>query len=160
MKNKKLLYVLVVLGIIFVILGSTFAYWSWSSSNNQSTAVTFTVTSSLSCSADGGGNISNNALLAPSTCTNSNYAIQRPITVSTTSNNENSIINLDLYLNVDSIDQELLDTDYFMYALTESSSSCANPIEGGSFQDKISNDKVPLLTSEEFIGTETKTYYL
>ena len=162
MRDKKLITIFIVLGIIFTILGSTFAYWNWSSTNAQKTLVTFTVTPGLTCSADGGGNITNANYFAPATCTNSTYALQREISVSTDTDIENAIISLDLYLNVNSIGQPLLNTDYFMYALTEEANSCADPISGGSFKENYdsTNQRVPLLTEEEFIGSETKTYYL
>ena len=162
MKDKKIIIIFIVLGIIFTILGGTLAYWNWQSNSSQSTAVTFTVTAGMSCSADGGGNITNQTMLAPSTCDNANYALIRPITVSTTTQTTNEIINLDLYLHVDSIAEELLDSDYFMYAITRNGNTCDGAINTGSFGDSIDSEtgNITLLINEEFVGTETKTYYL
>ena len=79
-KQKYFLLILIVGTITCLFIGSTFAYWSWSTSSAQSTAVTFTVAGDFSCSADGGGNItSSNVQLAPASCNNSNYAIINPI---------------------------------------------------------------------------------
>ena len=162
MNHKKVITIFIILSIIFTVLGGTLAYWSWSSTNAQKTLITFTVTPGMTCSADGGGNITNSTMLAPSTCTDTNYALIRPITVSTTTSTTNEIINVSMNLHVDSISQELLDSDYFMYAITTSSSSCDDPIQGGSFGDMLDNQTstVPLLINEEFVGTESKTYYL
>lgn len=41
-KKKKIVGVLITLTIIFTVMGSTFAYLSWSSSEEQKTQVTFT----------------------------------------------------------------------------------------------------------------------
>ena len=94
MNHKKVITIFIILGIIFTVLGGTLAYWSWSSQSNQSTAVTFTVTAGMSCSADGGGNITNEVRLAPAKCTDTNYALIRPVTVSTTTQTLNEIINV------------------------------------------------------------------
>ena len=162
MNNKKIAFILIVLAMVFTIIGSTFAYWNWQSTNAQKTLVTFTVTPGMTCSADGGGNITNTVALAPSTCDNTNYAIQRPITVSTTTQTANEIINLDLYLHVDSIAQELLDSDNFKYAITTNSNYCDGAINTGSFGNDIDSqtNNITLLSNEEFVGSETKIYYL
>ena len=162
MKDRKVITIFIVLGIIFTILGGSLAYWSWSSTNAQKTNVTFTVGSTFSCSANGGGNITNTNYLVPTECDNATYAIKKEITVNTTSQNANEIINLDMNLSVDSISYELLETDYFMYALTKNANSCNGAISGGSFKDNYDyeNKSVPLLIDEEFVGTESKTYYL
>ena len=56
-KNKKILTILITLTVIFTAIGSSLAYLSWISSEEQKTLVTFTATAGFSCSADGGGNI-------------------------------------------------------------------------------------------------------
>ena len=124
-KEKKIAIVLFVLAIVFVIIGSTFAYWTWQSSEAQKTAVTFTVTSGFSCSADGGGNItSNDKQIIPATCTNNTYAIKRTVTVSPTITNNDGDIYMDLWLKVNSIGSGLSNSQNFKYALTTSASNC------------------------------------
>ena len=76
MKQDKVFYLITILTIVFTIIGGSFAYWSWQSTNAEKTNVTFTVGSTFSCSADGGGNITNNVYFVPTDCTNSTYAIQ------------------------------------------------------------------------------------
>ncbi|MBR7042175.1 MAG: hypothetical protein IKI04_01610 [Bacilli bacterium] len=156
MNNKNIISIFVVLAIVFTILGGTLAYWSWISSNADKTNVTFTVGSTFSCSADGGGNITNNSYFAPSSCTNSNYAIKREITTHIT-NNSSDTIYMDMWLNINSIGSGLSNSQNFKYALTTSSSSCtSNVITEGTFYGKVANDKIELL-SQVSAGS---TYYL
>ena len=63
-EKQKLLIIALFTGIITcLIIGSTFAYWSWQTNSSQLTEVTFTIASGFTCGADGGGNItSNNAI--------------------------------------------------------------------------------------------------
>lgn len=84
-ENKTILSILVVVLIIAVVVGGTFAYWSWSTNTAQETAVTFQV-SGGSLTIDGGGNITasdvnGGKLLAPAACTNTTYAIQRKVKI-------------------------------------------------------------------------------
>lgn len=80
MKNKRMFIILIIFVIVMALVGGTLAYFSWRSASN--TAVTFTVEAGFSCVADGGGNIiSSQVMLAPSSCTNSTYAIKRTVKV-------------------------------------------------------------------------------
>ena len=95
--KKKIVTILLILLLVFTIIGGTFAYWSWQTTDAQKTNVTFTVTREFSCSADGGGNItSNDKMLAPAACTNPTYAIKRQVKASVT-NNQNGNIYLEAY---------------------------------------------------------------
>ena len=156
MKDKKVVTIIITLAIIFTILGGTLAYWSWQSSNAEKTNVTFTVGSNFSCSANGGGNITNNAYFVPTDCTNSTYAIQREITTNITNSGEDDVY-LQMWLNINSIGSGLSGTTNFKYALTTDSTSCTNNvINSGNFYGKQANDKVDLLEDV----TEGDTYYL
>ncbi|MBR7042218.1 MAG: hypothetical protein IKI04_01825, partial [Bacilli bacterium] len=97
--NKYLIPSLIAIGIIMVVIGSTFAYWNWSSTNAQKTNITFTTGANFSCSADGGGNITNTNYFVPTDCTNSTYAIKRTITTSITNSGSNPVY-LDMWLNI------------------------------------------------------------
>ena len=66
--NRKTIQVLTILTILFTIMGGSLAYWNWSSSEGQKTTVTFTVTNDFSCSANGGGNITQNDVKLVPTC--------------------------------------------------------------------------------------------
>ncbi|MBR7042214.1 MAG: hypothetical protein IKI04_01805, partial [Bacilli bacterium] len=99
MKDKRIISIFIVLGVIIAILGGTLAYWSWSSTNEQKTNVTFTTGANFSCSADGGGNITNTNYFVPTDCTNSTYAIKRTITTSITNTGSNPVY-LDMWLNI------------------------------------------------------------
>ncbi len=161
-KNSKLLIIFIVVGILLVILGSSFAYWQWATNSSQSTAVTFTVTSNFSCSADGGGDItSNDKVLVPTTCTDTAHAIQRPVVV-----NVNTTGSLPVYLNmgikVNSIGANLAASQNFKYALTTSSNSCTNNvIASGSFNGAEANSVFNLLEDKEYqTSNNNDQYYL
>ena len=156
MKDRKVLTIIIVLAIVFTILGGTLAYWSWTSNNTQKTNVTFTVGANFSCSADGGGTITNTSYFVPTECTNSTYAIQKTITTSIT-NSGNEPVYLDMWLTVNSIGSGLASSSNFKYALTTSSNSCTtNVLAQGNFNGKQANDTIPLLTEVTSAGT----YYL
>ena len=160
--EKKLVTVLMILTIVFTMMGGTLAYFNWQSSSEQNTAVTFTVASGFSCSADGGGSINNNnGTLAPSSCTNSTYAFQRTIKANVV-NNRGANIYLDMWLNVNSIDSGLANSDNFKYALTTNPSSCTTDVVSeGTFKGTKANDKVYILEGKSYpTTTNNDTFYL
>ena len=146
-----------ILSVVIALLGGTLAYWNWQSTNAQKTNVTFTVNSTFSCSANGGGNItSNDIMLAPADCTNSTYAIQRTVTTNITNNGSDPVY-MDLWLNVVSIGSGLSNSQNFKYALTTDSTSCTNGVvSSGNFYGKANGSKVNLLSDV----TSGSTYYL
>ena len=157
MDNNKKITILMILSVVIALLGGTLAYWNWQSTNEQKTNVTFTVNSTFSCSADGGGNItSNDVMLAPTDCTNSTYAIQRTVTTNITNNGSNPVY-MDLWLNVVSIGSGLSNSNNFKYALTTDSTSCTTGVvSSGNFYGKANGSKVNLLSDV----TSGSTYYL
>ena len=160
-KEKKIATVLFILAIVFVIIGSTFAYWSWQSSANDKTNVTFTVTSGFTCGADGGGSItSQQKSLAPTSCTNTTYAFQRTIVTNVTNSRSNSVY-MDLWLDVNTIGSGLTNSQNFKYALTRQANNCtSNVIRTGTFNGITNGGKVYLLRGDEYQQTGTNTYYL
>lgn len=164
MNKKKLLIIMIILGIAFIILGSTFAYLSWRSSEEQKTNVVFTITGDFSCAADGGGNItSNDLILVPTevtTSTSSNY-IKREVKVKPTITKTGKTIYMDLWLDINGIDSGLTNSDNFMYAFTTSSTSPTDGVvASGNFKDKTVGDKIELLSAKNYSITSTDTYYL
>ena len=154
--NKYLIPIMLIVGVIIWIMGGTLAYWNWQSSTAQKTEVTFTVGANFSCGANGGGNITNSTYFAPTTCTNSTYALKRTITTSIT-NNGSEPVYMDLWLNINSIDTGLSNSDNFMYALTTDENSCSNNVvASGNFKGLAKDDKVELLSGV----TTASTYYL
>ena len=154
--NKYIIPVLIVISVILVIIGSTFAYWNWQSTSAQKTNITFTTGANFSCSADGGGSITNTNYFVPTDCTNTTYAIKREITTNITNSGSNPVY-LDMWLNVDSIGSGLSNSDNFMYALTTDENSCSNNVvASGNFKGLAKDDKVELLSGV----TTASTYYL
>ncbi len=163
-KKKKVMGVLITLTIIFTIIGSTFAYLSWSSSEEQKTNVTFTKGEGFSCSVNGGGNIATGDVILMPTVVNdstTSYYIKRTITVNPTITDSLLPIYMDLWLDINSLGTGLSNSLNLKYALTTSSTSpTTGVVSSGNFNGKIAGDKVNLLTSKEYTATTTETYYL
>ena len=161
-KKKKVMVVLITLTIIFIVIGSTFAYLSWSSSEEQKTQVTFTKEAGYSCSANGGGNITEgDVVIAPTDCTTGKHVIKREITVNPSITDINMPIYMDLWLNVNSMGTGLSNSNNFKYSLTTSSTNCeTDVVSTGTFTGKTASDKVTILNSNTYTSTTTETYYL
>ena len=151
--NNKIIYIFLAIAItLFLIVGGTLAYWSWQSAAAQNTAISFTLTPGLSCSADGGGNItSSDVKLAPATCTDSEHAIQRTITTSVTNDNGGSAY-MSLSLKVNSMASELAASENFKYALTTNATSCTTGVlESGTFTGAIANSTLFFINRDAFL---------
>ena len=163
-KNKKILTILITLTVIFTVIGSSLAYLSWISSEEQKTQVTFTATASFSCSVDGGGNIATGDINLVPTLVNENTTgnyIKRTISVKPTITETGKTIYMDLWLDINSLGTGLSNSVNFKYALTTSSTSpTTGVVSSGNFNGKITGDKVNLLTSKDYNATTTDTYYL
>ena len=163
-KKKKIVGVLITLTIIFTVMGSTFAYLSWSSSEEQKTQVTFTKEAGFSCSVNGGGNIADGDVILMPTVVNdstTSYYIKRTITVNPTITDSLLPIYMDLWLDINSLGTGLSNSLNLKYALTTSSTSpTTGVVSSGNFNGKIAGDKINLLTSKEYTATTTDTYYL
>ncbi len=161
--SNKIIYIFLAISIVlFLIVGSTLAYFSWTSGSSESTAISFTVSDNLACSADGGGNItSSNVKLAPATCTDSEHAIQRTITTSVTNDNGGSAY-LSLSLKVNQMASELAASENFKYALTTNATSCTTGVlESGTFTGATANSTFTILEDQEYqTSPATGTYYL
>mgnify|MGYP004468137977 CR=1 FL=1 len=163
-KNKRIITVLMILTIVFTIMGGTFAYWSWRTTDAQKTNITFSITSDFSCAADGGGNItSNDVNLVPTVVsdkTTANY-IKREVKVTPTINTTGKTVYMDLWLDVKTLGSGLSGTDYFKYSFTTGVSS---PDDGvvysGNFRGLVKNNRVRLLLDKEYTSSMTDTYYL
>ena len=142
---KKWYLVLGIFSIIAMFFGGSLAYWQWTSNNEQKTSVALTVTEEFRCDADGGGNISSEEkYLVPTDCTNSDYAIQRTVTVSPSIFGEASIT-MDLWLDIKSIGTGLKNSNNFKYALTTEADSCTSGVvKSGNFKGKSAGQNVPL----------------
>ena len=161
-KKKKVMVVLITLTIIFIVIGSTFAYLSWSSSEEQKTQVTFTKEAGYSCSANGGGNITEgDVVIAPTDCTTGKHVIKREITVNSSITDINMPIYMDLWLNINSMGTGLSNSNNFKYSLTTSSTNCeTDVVSSGTFTGKTAGDKVTILSGNTYTSTTTETYYL
>ena len=162
--NKKTMFtILIVLGLIIIFTGGTYAYLSWTSNSDDNTNVTFTKGEGFSCSADGGGNITTGEVsLMPTDCTkNSSHVIKREITVNPSITDINMPIYMNLWLNVNSMGTGLSNSSNLKYSLTTSSTNCeTDVVSTGTFTGKTAGDKVTILNSNTYTSTTTETYYL
>ena len=163
-KNKKIILVLIILTVIFTMMGGSLAYLSWVSSESQKTNITFATGVDFSCSADGGGNITeDDAILVPTEVNNmttSNY-IKREIKVTPTITGKNMNISMDLWLDINKLDSGLSTSENVKYTLTTSSTSnTTGVVIAGTFHGKQVNEKIELLSNEVYNRTTTNTYYL
>ena len=163
-KSNRIIVILVILSVIFTIIGFTFAFYAWQTTEAQKTNITFTLTSDFSCSADGGGDITSGSInLVPTVVNDTTMAnyIKREVKVTPTINTTGKTVYMDLWLDVKSIDDGLSSSSNFMYSFTTGSSS---PTDGvmysGNFRGKNSNSKVKLLHDKEYTNTTNETYYL
>ena len=123
-ENKKRYIIIAIITLLLITIGGTYAYLSWSTTSNQKTNIVFTVQDKFSCAADGGGNItSSDIVLAPTDCTNSDYAIKREIKVTPTIYT-NLSITMSLWLEINELGEGLSNSQNFRYALTTSDNSC------------------------------------
>ncbi len=168
-KNKIIISVIAVLLIAAIVAGGTYAYWSWTSNTAQRTNVGFTVDApNMSASIEGNGT-STVSSLAPTTCTNSTYAMKK--TVAITYTNATSVAaKLTANLKVTDVTAGVstpssTELGKLNYALTTSSTSCAAGTGNltGTFAGKLTAGStvltldldVPANTAEK-----TVTYYL
>ena len=162
--NKKTMFtILIVLGLIIIFTGGTYAYLSWTSNSDDNTNVTFTKGEGFSCSADGGGNITTGEVsLMPTDCTkNSSHVIKREITVNPSITDINMPIYMNLWLNVNSMGTGLSNSSNLKYSLTTSSTNCeTDVVSTGTFTGKTAGDKVTILNGNTYTSTTTETYYL
>ena len=163
-RNKKIIITLSILTVIFTILGGTFAYFKWQTSEEQKTNIVFTLESDFSCAADGGGNItSSDVTLVPTEVNeqNSNNYIKRTVTVTPTINVADKTIYMDLWLDINSIGTGLSNSDYFMYSFTTTDTSPYDDVVvSGNFKGKQAGDKIELFTENEYSSSNPVTFYL
>ena len=157
-RSLSLLFIFVI-GII--LLGGTYSYWIWETDELSRTAVSFTATGSLSCSADGGGDITvGTTSLIPASCTNKEHVIRRVITTSV-NNLGSSATSLSMWLNVNSIGSYLANNSDFKYTVSTSDSCTENIIKSGDFGDVSEGGRISLVESDSYLSSrESGTYYL
>ena len=163
-KNKKILTILITLTIIFTAIGSSLAYLSWISSEEQKTQITFTATAEFSCSADVGGDITSSDVRMIPTEVNENTTgnyIKRTVSVKPTITESGKTIYMDLWLDINNLGTGLSNSVNFRYAFTTGSDSpTTGVVVSGNFNGKKSGDKINLLTENQYTTTSTETYYL
>ena len=143
--KKKHIIIAVVLLIGAIALGSSLAWWTWSTSSNEQTNVVVTV-GGITIDYEDGENITNNNLIPTST---KEKGISKSITVSSTGQ-----VYLDLNMAVVTLDDGLKDAS-FKYEIYNGSEL----VTGGNFGSRNAGDNIALLSVVEVTSTPT-TYTL
>ena len=142
-KKKILIGLILVIGAIA--LGSSLAWWTWSTSSNEQTNVVVTV-GGITIDYEDGDNITNNNLIPTST---KEKGISKDITVSSTGQ-----VYLDLNMAVVTLDDGLKDAS-FKYEIYNGSEL----VTGGNFANSNVGDNIALLSGVEVTSSPT-TYTL
>lgn len=163
-KNRKIVIIMFILAMIFTFLGGTLAYFAWQNTEAQKTRITLSMSSDFSCSADGGGHITENDLLLVPTEVNENTTdkyVKRKVLVNPTITDDKKNIYMDLWLNINDIGSGLSSSVNFMYALTTGDKDNNDGVViSGNFNGVKNDDKIKLLDAREYATTTEETYYL
>ena len=143
--KKKYIMIGSLLVIGAIALGSSLAWWTWSTSSNEQTNVVVTV-GGITINYEDGENISNNNLIPTST---KEKGISKDITVSSTGQ-----VYLDLNMEVVTLDDGLKDAS-FKYEIYNGS----DLVTGGNFANSNARDNIALLSGVEVTSSPT-TYTL
>lgn len=187
-ERQKLIFAIVaVLAIIVLVGGATFAYWQWSTSTEQRTNVSFTITESalqgqLSATLQGNGTeaVSN---LAPAACTNSTYALKKEVVIThKNATTQDATVSATLTVsnftaphktaNATSI-SELSNLKYALTTGTNAGSSCTSGtvVQSGNFSSLVFGSSSTSANSQtlftqtftspaNMVDDGTQTYYL
>ena len=143
--QKKHIIVGSILVIGAIMVGSSLAWWTWSTSSNEQTNVVVTV-GGIIIDYEDGENITNNNLIPTST---KEQGISKDITVSSTGQ-----VYLDLNMAVVTLDGGLKDAS-FKYEIYNGN----NLVTGGNFSNSNVGDNIELLNGVTVTSTPT-TYTL
>ncbi len=145
--NKKNIIGGSLLILFAIVIGSTLAWWTWSTSNNEQTNIVVTV-GGASISYEDGENINNNNLIPTST---KEKGISKDITISST-----GTVYLDLNMNIVSLDDNLKE-ESFKYEIYKGN----DLVRSGNFADKNVGDNISLLNGLKINSTPvTYTLYI
>jgi dUTP pyrophosphatase len=155
MKKRNIIIASFVILLIIIFSGGTFAYLSWQSASEDDIIIDGALNENFSCSADGGEDItSDEIIVAPATCDDSEYAIMREINVKTSIISGNPIINMQLYIDVNLLGSGLSDSQNFNYVLSNSNTSCTDGVvASGNFNGKKEGSKIKILDEDAILPT-------
>ena len=159
-KNKLLIAIIAVLLIAIVVVGATYAYWSWQTAPNEQTNVSFTVPSGstlLSASIDGG--TMSVSKLAPTSCGNATYGAKSTVTLTyTNQSSATAFVSGTLTVNnftkphgstSGTIKPTATDLGYLRYTLRTGDTSCTTGTEiaSGNFAALYNKTSAQIMTN-------------
>ena len=157
MEHKKLYITILIIFIVVLCIGGTFALVVTSNAINITQIKAGNLTMTIS------GGTSENVSFVPSTCTGDS-AIKKTIVAKAT-NTSGGKVSFSIGLNITAL-SDTYKKDTIRYALSTSATSCTNGlIANGSFKDKTANSDLWLIKNDydditKSGNTYTKTYYL
>jgi len=167
-KNKLIIAIVAVVAIIVIVVSGTFAYWTWLSSDEQQTSVSFTVSGEalqgqLYANLDGGGAETFDNLAPVSSCTNSSYAMMKTLSLNYGNKTANAA-NIYATLTVSNFQSPygIPDKDamsYLHYAVTTSPTNCSTGVvtEGTFTTADAAITSGPLFTDVNLLGGPIST---
>ena len=148
-KNKLVIAVVAVVAIVLLVVGATFAYWTWISNEEQRTNVAFTLTQEtleggLYANLDGSGETTATAL-KPAACDSSN-AVKKTVTINyynetTQSATISAILQVSAFTLRDTAYVPTTeDLEHLKYALTTTDTLCTTDVAKDLNENAISGD--------------------
>ena len=92
-RNKLIISIVVVILIAAIVVGGTFAYWTWSTNASQNTYVGFTVTDDASGDIYAhliGNGVTTVTNMEPAVCSNTTYAVVKTVQIKWKNNSNNA----------------------------------------------------------------------
>ena len=148
--------VIIVMLIIVLVSGGTYAWWRWISADTDDTTIDITV-EGMTMTLDGGGDI-NFEKLVPTSCDNTQYALHRTITYSVTNPTQIDATGT-IQLNP-SIFPTQLKNEKLMWKLTTGQNCTGTEVANGNFGDTIRETKMDLTTKVGITKSDGTTYYI
>lgn len=169
-KNKIIISIVSVLLIITLVVAGTYSYWSWATTNNQQTNITFTVSGNpdeMYANLEGNG-LTTVSSLVPSECT-SNNAIKKEVVINyanITNNSAKIVADLSMTsFNHGTLTPTNTQLESLKWVISRSNTSCTtNVVKSGSFSGFGTTIPQVLTNLEINVPAKTQetseTYYL
>ena len=160
-KSKKTIFFLFIFFITLILLGGSYAYFVWYTTDDLLTSVTFNATGAFSCSARGGASITGSEVsLVPTTCEDSAHVIKKEISTNV-KNITGTSAYMNMWLEIDTLGSYLSNNEDFKFVLTTSGDSCSTGVvSSGNFKELTQGGRVLLIEEKEFASSKEDAYYL
>ena len=161
-KNKVIISITIVTLIITIVVGGTYAWWTWVSANDDDTTVNVTVggvdgSGTIKMILDGEGDIKVTNLV-PTSCTNTTYTVHRTITYIVT-NPTKVDATAKIQLNPSTFPTQLKN-EKLMWKLTTGENCTGAEIASGTFENTTKGIIMDLTTKVGTTKSDGLSYYI